>query len=133
MTAAPPAPKQLVEMLSSTSPVASLHANPSSNAFNASRGSLPWERLRYLRPRVVAKNCLKVGGMSPLDFLAQNGFLARFRWDRWVVQPLTKAPNSSSLGTSVDERSRMETTLGWARKLTRLVTSSFRQLPARFR
>ena len=79
MTAAPPAPRQLVEMFNSTSPVASLQANPSSKAFKASRGNLPWDRLRYFKPRVVAKNCLKVGGISPFDFRAQKGFLARLR------------------------------------------------------
>ena len=79
MTAAPPAPRQLVEMFNSTSPVASLQANPSSKAFKASRGNLPWDRLRYFKPRVVAKNCLNVGGMSPFDFRAQKGFLARLR------------------------------------------------------
>merc|ERR1719430_1571786 len=63
ITAAPPDPKQLVEIFNSTSEVDSLHAKPSNRDF---RGSLQCERLRYLSPSVVAKNCLKVGGTSPL-------------------------------------------------------------------
>ena len=37
--------------------------------------------------------------------LEENGFLARLRWERWAVQPRTRALNSSSPGMSVDDRS----------------------------
>ena len=61
---------------------------------------------------------------SPLDFLVRKGFLARLRCERCWVQPLTKALNRISEGMSVELRSRMETTLGWARKSTKHWTSS---------
>ena len=83
--------------------------------------------------RVVAKNCLKVAGTSPLDFLDVKGFLARLRWVRWFVHPLTKALNSISAGMSVLARSSIDTTLGWARNEHRLLTSSLREFPAKFK
>ena len=65
MTPAPREPRLLLEMLSSTSDVDSLQARPRRRCFKASIGSLQCDRLRYFKPRVVAKNCLKVGGISP--------------------------------------------------------------------
>ena len=54
-----------------------------------------------------------------MDFLVRKGLRARLRWERCWVQPRTKALNNTSEGMSVELRSRMETTLGWARKSTR--------------
>ena len=133
MTVAPPAPRLLLEIFSSTSLIPSLQANPRSRCFRASTGSLPWDMLRYFKHTEVAKNCLKEAGISPLDFLAENGFLARLRWERWRVHPRTKALKSISDGISVEDRSRMEITFGWARKLAKIWTSSRSEFPERFR